>query len=134
MIGSCVLLTCGANCSASTAPSSSTSTSIPQQEPSSSVSAAPAHRPPLRHLSPPLPAVRSRTWPPRWRSLALGTMRAFVEADAPRVQCTVHGVVVAAVPWTRHLTGLRGAAPKPTMCGGCTLQELILPVLPATSS
>src|SRR2546421_8551708 len=41
----------------------------------------------------------------RWRALDLGTVRAFVEADAPRVCCPVHGVVVAAVPWARHGTG-----------------------------
>src|SRR5665213_3644002 len=38
----------------------------------------------------------------RWRALDLGTMFAFVEADAPRVTCRRHGVVVAAVPWARH--------------------------------
>ncbi len=32
-------------------------------------------------------------------------MQAFVEADAPRVQCREHGVVVAAVPWARHGAG-----------------------------
>jgi transposase len=32
----------------------------------------------------------------------LGTVRAFLEADAPRVKCREHGVVVAAVPWARH--------------------------------
>ena len=26
----------------------------------------------------------------------------FLEADAPRVSCTDHGVTVAAVPWARH--------------------------------
>ncbi|MFD0579671.1 ISL3 family transposase [Dactylosporangium darangshiense] len=41
----------------------------------------------------------------RWRALDLGTIRAFVEADAPRVSCLVHGVVVAAVPWARHGAG-----------------------------
>jgi transposase len=41
----------------------------------------------------------------RWRALDLGTVRAFVEADAPRVDCPVHGVVVAAVPWARHGAG-----------------------------
>lgn len=41
----------------------------------------------------------------RWRALDLGMMRAFVEADAPRVRCPVHGVVVAAVPWARHGAG-----------------------------
>lgn len=38
----------------------------------------------------------------RWRALDLGTVQAFIEADAPRVSCPRHGVVVAAVPWARH--------------------------------
>jgi transposase len=38
----------------------------------------------------------------RWRALDLGTSLAFVEADAPRVECRRHGVVVCAVPWARH--------------------------------
>jgi transposase len=38
----------------------------------------------------------------RWRALDLGTTLAFVEADAPRVTCRRHGVVVVAVPWARH--------------------------------
>lgn len=38
----------------------------------------------------------------RWRALDVGTVRAFVEANAPRVTCREHGVVVAAVPWARH--------------------------------
>jgi transposase len=38
----------------------------------------------------------------RWRALDLGTIFAYVEADAPRVRCKRHGVVVAAVPWARH--------------------------------
>jgi transposase len=38
----------------------------------------------------------------RWRALDLGLVRAFVEADAPRVRCAEHGVVVCAVPWARH--------------------------------
>ena len=41
----------------------------------------------------------------RWRSLDLGTTRAVLEADAPRVRCPAHGVVVAAVPWARHGAG-----------------------------
>ncbi len=41
----------------------------------------------------------------RWRCLDLGTVRAVLEADAPRVHCAQHGVVVAAVPWARHGTG-----------------------------
>jgi len=38
----------------------------------------------------------------RWRALDLGTVRAELEAAAPRVACPGHGVVVAAVPWARH--------------------------------
>jgi transposase len=38
----------------------------------------------------------------RWRSLDLGMTFAFLEADAPRVTCRRHGVVVCAVPWARH--------------------------------
>ena len=41
----------------------------------------------------------------RWRALDLGTIRAYVEAAAPRVSCSEHGVVVAAVPWARHNAG-----------------------------
>jgi transposase len=37
----------------------------------------------------------------RWRTLDLGTVRTYLEADAPRVQCPTHGVLVAAVPWAR---------------------------------
>jgi transposase len=38
----------------------------------------------------------------RWRGLDLGTTRVFLEAEAPRVSCREHGVVVAGVPWARH--------------------------------
>ena len=38
----------------------------------------------------------------RWRAIDLGTTFAYVEAQAPRVQCRRHGVIVAAVPWARH--------------------------------
>jgi transposase len=41
----------------------------------------------------------------RWRALDLGTIQAFVEADAPRVTCRIHGVTVVAVPWARHGAG-----------------------------
>jgi transposase len=41
----------------------------------------------------------------RWRTLDLGTIQAVLEADAPRVSCPEHGVVVAAVPWARHDAG-----------------------------
>ena len=38
----------------------------------------------------------------RWRGLDLGTTRVFLEAEAPRVRCREHGVVVSAIPWARH--------------------------------
>ncbi len=38
----------------------------------------------------------------RWRALDLGSALAYLEADAPRVSCREHGVVVCAVPWARH--------------------------------
>lgn len=41
----------------------------------------------------------------RWRALDAGTMRVFLEADAPRVSCREHGVTVAEVPWARHDAG-----------------------------
>lgn len=41
----------------------------------------------------------------RWRTLDAGTIRVELEAEAPRVKCKVHGVVVAAVPWARHQAG-----------------------------
>jgi transposase len=37
--------------------------------------------------------------------LDAGTSRVFIEADAPRVCCAEHGVVVAHVPWARHGAG-----------------------------
>lgn len=41
----------------------------------------------------------------RWRALDLGSVQAVLEADAPRVSCREHGVVVSAVPWARHGAG-----------------------------
>ncbi len=41
----------------------------------------------------------------RWRALDQGTVPAFLEALAPRVNCPVHGVVVAHVPWARPGAG-----------------------------
>ncbi|MGH2500000.1 MAG: transposase family protein, partial [Candidatus Limnocylindria bacterium] len=38
----------------------------------------------------------------RWRTLDLGSLVAYMEAQAPRVECPEHGVTVAAVPWARH--------------------------------
>lgn len=41
----------------------------------------------------------------RWRALDTGTMKVFIEADASRIRCKRHGVLVAAVPWARHGSG-----------------------------
>lgn len=41
----------------------------------------------------------------RWRSLDAGVLLVYLEADLPRVRCTEHGVVMAAVPWARHDAG-----------------------------
>lgn len=41
----------------------------------------------------------------RWRGLDLGTIQTWLEADSVRVECPVHGVVVAQVPWARHDAG-----------------------------
>ena len=38
----------------------------------------------------------------RWRTMDLGPTRAFLEADAPRVNCVKHGPTVAQVPWAAH--------------------------------
>lgn len=43
--------------------------------------------------------------PRRWRTLDLGTIPTYLEAEAPRVSCPEHGVVVAQVPWARHNAG-----------------------------
>lgn len=41
----------------------------------------------------------------RWRGLDFGEVQLFLEAEAPRVCCRVHGVTVALVPWARHGAG-----------------------------
>ncbi len=41
----------------------------------------------------------------RWRALDLGTIATYLKAEAPRVRCPHHGVVVAQVPWARHGAG-----------------------------
>jgi transposase len=41
----------------------------------------------------------------RWRMLDVGSKRAYLQADQPRVRCAEHGVVVSAVPWARHGAG-----------------------------
>jgi len=38
----------------------------------------------------------------RWRAMDLGTTRAYLVSDLPRVRCPRHGVVAAYVPWARH--------------------------------
>jgi transposase len=40
--------------------------------------------------------------PRRWRALDLGRTPLYLRAQAPRVSCPEHGVVVARVPWARH--------------------------------
>jgi transposase len=68
-----------------------------------------------------------RRW---WRALDLGTVRAVLEADAPRVRCGVHGVVVAHVPWARHGAGHTRAfddqvAWLAVVCAKSTVTELM---------
>lgn len=41
----------------------------------------------------------------RWRSLDVGIVQVFLEADSPRVNCGSHGPTVAQVPWARHGAG-----------------------------
>ncbi len=41
----------------------------------------------------------------RWRTLDLGVVQAWLEGDAPRVDCPVHGPTVMGVPWARHGAG-----------------------------
>lgn len=38
----------------------------------------------------------------RWRASDFVSMKVFIEADAPRVDCMWHGPTVVAVPWARH--------------------------------
>lgn len=41
----------------------------------------------------------------RWRTLDVGQLRCFLEAEAPRVNCPEHGPTVTQVPWARHNAG-----------------------------
>ena len=41
----------------------------------------------------------------RWRALDVGEVPCWLEADAARVNCRVHGPTVMAVPWARHGAG-----------------------------
>jgi transposase len=47
----------------------------------------------------------------RWWALDLGSSMTFLEADAPRVRCREHGVVVSAVPGRDTAP----AAPEPSL-------------------
>ncbi len=66
----------------------------------------------------------------RWRTLDLGSIPTYLEADAPRVGCPAHGVVVASVPWARHGAGhTRGfddqVAWLATHCSKSAVRELM---------
>ena len=68
----------------------------------------------------------------RWRGLDAGTIGVFVEADAPRVRCAEHGVVVAHVPWARHGAGHTLAFDETvawlvTQCSKSAVTELTTP-------
>jgi transposase len=41
----------------------------------------------------------------RWRGLDMGTIRVYLEADAPRVACPAHGPTVRQVPSALHGAG-----------------------------
>jgi transposase len=41
----------------------------------------------------------------RWRAMDFGTVRVWLEAEAPRVRCPGHGVVIALVTWARADSG-----------------------------
>lgn len=41
----------------------------------------------------------------RWRSLDVGELRCYLEADCPRVSCRDHGPTVCEFPWARHSAG-----------------------------
>src|SRR5438034_11416893 len=58
------------------------------------------------------------------------TLPAYLEADAPRVSCPEHGVVVASVPWARHGAGHTygfddQAAWLATHCSKAAVRELL---------
>jgi len=41
----------------------------------------------------------------RWRAHDFGLLKCYLEADAPRISCPTHGILVADVPWARHDAG-----------------------------
>jgi len=56
-------------------------------------------RPRERRCGKPAPGYDQGEGRRRWRSLDLGEIRSFLEADAPRVNCAEHGPTVTAFPW-----------------------------------
>ena len=65
-----------------------------------------------------------------WRALDLGTIKAFLEADSPRMACPDHGVVAVQVPWARHGVGYTyafddSAAWLVTHCSKSAVGELL---------
>ena len=66
----------------------------------------------------------------RWRGLDLGTLQVFLEADAPRVNCPVHGPTVRQLPWARHGAGHSRAFDQQvawlaTQCSKSAITELM---------
>ncbi len=61
------------------------------------------------------PGYDARTGRRRWRGLDLGTVRTWIEAASPRVDCRTCGVTVAGVPWARHGAGFT-RDPAPCCC------------------
>jgi transposase len=66
----------------------------------------------------------------RWRGLDMGTVQVFLEADAPRVNCAVHGPTVRQVPWARHGAGHTRAFDQQvawlaTQCSKTAITELM---------
>ena len=48
----------------------------------------------------------------RWRASDVGLLRTYVEAEAPRVRCPIHGVGVQRVAWARSGAGFTRAFEK----------------------
>jgi transposase len=67
--------------------------------------------------------------PRRWRGLDLGTTQVFLRAEAPRVACAEHGVIVAAVPWARHRSRFTSAFEDTTAWLACHAAFSVLAAL-----
>jgi hypothetical protein len=59
----------------------------------------------------------------RWRALDLGTVKAVLEAEASRVSCRRHEVVVAAAGWARHGAGHAYAFDDTVVCCRCAASK-----------